>query len=128
MRIVALLVALLLAVPARAQDEAPPGLSEAPFVIKRDGATMLAGRLSEAELIDPAGKVLGDVEGIILTRDGRIRALIVGLGGVLGMGERDVAIDYTALSVRDTDDGVAFVTTLSKAELDAAPAYLERGR
>lgn len=40
---------------------------------------------------------IGEINEIVLTRDGDVQSVIVGVGGFLGAGERDVAIDMSTL-------------------------------
>jgi putative membrane protein len=42
---------------------------------------------------------VGDVSEIVLSRDGKLVAVIVGVGGFLGIGEKDVAIPFEALEI-----------------------------
>ena len=40
---------------------------------------------------------VGDVNDVLLDRDGRAHALIIGVGGFLGIGEKDVAVPFNAV-------------------------------
>ncbi len=69
---------------------------------------------------------IGEINDIILTRDGMVQAAIVGVGGFLGMGEKDVAIDMSQLNfVSDGDkpDEFFLVVKASAAGIEEAPAY-----
>ena len=48
---------------------------------------------------------LGDINDILIGQDGRIRAVIVGVGGFLGIGEKDVAVSFDAIEPRTDEDG-----------------------
>ena len=90
----------------------------------RGADTMLASEIGAFEVVTPAGETLGDVSDTILSRDGRIVALIVGVGGFLGLAEKPVAIAYEHFTVRTLDEGtLEFVCDLDRATLDAAPEY-----
>jgi len=45
---------------------------------------------------DTSGNKVGDVSDLIVDKDGRITAAIVGVGGFLGMDEKNVAISFDA--------------------------------
>lgn len=48
---------------------------------------------------------IGTISDLIIGEDGQIQAVIVGVGGFLGMGEKDVAIEWDSLELtRDEDD------------------------
>ena len=63
---------------------------------------------------------IGDVSEVILDRSGRIEAVVIGVGGFLGIGEKNVAVPFTAVEWRLSDrphnrpDGLA-------ARSDATP-------
>jgi sporulation protein YlmC with PRC-barrel domain len=50
-------------------------------------------------VLGPDNAKVGDVTDIIFDKDGKIHALVVGVGGFLGIGEKNVAIDLKAFEV-----------------------------
>ncbi|MGY3438059.1 MULTISPECIES: PRC-barrel domain-containing protein [unclassified Marinovum] len=55
--------------------------------------------------IDDGWDDIGEVNEVILSRDGKVNAVIVGIGGFLGIGEKDVTISMDQLKfVADEDD------------------------
>jgi sporulation protein YlmC with PRC-barrel domain len=44
---------------------------------------------------DPSDKKIGDVDDLLIDKEGNVTALIIGVGGFLGMGEKDVAIPFS---------------------------------
>ena len=122
----ALAAAIVLAGPAAAQEAAPVG--GGPFLVERGPGTMIASELTAISVVAPDGTVLGDVSETILTHDGRIGALVVGVGGLLGLNEKPVAIPYDRFTVRELDEGFELVLEgLGMADLEAAPEYVPRG-
>lgn len=70
------------------------------------------------------GEEIGDVNDVILGRDGSVQAVIVGVGGFLGMGEKEVAIEFDRLNfVSERDGEFHLVSDVSQSELEAADAY-----
>ena len=70
--------------------------------------------------------VIGEVDDILIDTDGKVLAAIVGVGGFLGMGEKDVAIDMSTFKyVRDEDDADTYYLVLNSTEdqLTGAPAF-----
>ena len=49
---------------------------------------------------DPADNKIGEVMDVLVDREGRVTTLIVGAGGFLGMGEKDVAVPFKAVQTR----------------------------
>ena len=69
---------------------------------------------------------IGQINEIILSNDGEVRALVVGVGGFLGMGERDVAITMDQVTfVSDSDDRSQIYVVLNTSAdiLNDAPPY-----
>lgn len=48
---------------------------------------------------DPNDSKIGEIEDVLVDREGKATALIVGVGGFLGMGEKDVAVPFKAVHV-----------------------------
>lgn len=69
---------------------------------------------------------IGEVNDILISRDGQVDGILVDVGGFLGIGERTVAVDMSALRlVTDSDTaGDYFIVFRSNREaLEAAPEY-----
>lgn len=69
---------------------------------------------------------LGEINDIILSEDGQVRAVILGVGGFLGIGERDVSVSMDTIKiVREDGDGTDrfLVVNTTKEALENAPEY-----
>jgi hypothetical protein len=74
-----------------------------------------------------AGENIGDVNELILANDGKVRAVVIGVGGFLGMGERDVAVAFNSLKItRDEDNDELITVDASKEALSNAPQWERR--
>jgi sporulation protein YlmC with PRC-barrel domain len=70
---------------------------------------------------DPSNSKIGEISDVLLSPDGKVNALIVGVGGFLGMGEKDVAVPFDAVK-HETRDGKVYLTLdTTKDALQAAP-------
>src|SRR5262245_23480810 len=49
---------------------------------------------------DPSNNKIGEIMDMLMDKDGRAAALIVGVGGFLGAGEKDVAVPFNAVQVQ----------------------------
>jgi len=50
--------------------------------------------------------------------------VIVGVGGFLGLGEKDVALPFDQLTIaRDADNKLVVTSSATKESLEAAPEY-----
>ena len=72
---------------------------------------------------------IGEVNDVILSRDGKVDSVLVDIGGFLGMGERQVAVNMAAIrfvgdaSTADVPEDFFLVMTAPRAVLEAAPEY-----
>ncbi|WP_281981320.1 PRC-barrel domain-containing protein [Thalassorhabdomicrobium marinisediminis] len=71
---------------------------------------------------------IGEINEIVLTRDGQVQNVVVGVGGFLGMGEKDVAIAMDQLRFvmeegEDDPDDYFLVVNASAAGVEDAPEY-----
>jgi len=69
----------------------------------------------------PNDKTVGKIDNVILSSDGKVNALIVDVGGVLGVGGKDVLVDLSDISIDGPGDRVT--TTLTEDQLKAKPEY-----
>jgi hypothetical protein len=69
------------------------------------------------------GEDMGRIVNVVVDRDGRVRAAVIDFGGFLGVGNRRVAVDWSALRF-STDGKVHRITLdLTRNEVKAAPEY-----
>jgi len=69
---------------------------------------------------------IGDVNELVLGQDGSVKAVVIGVGGFLGMGEKNVAVSMKDIKFVKTGDGpddYSLVINSTKDALNAAPAY-----
>jgi sporulation protein YlmC with PRC-barrel domain len=82
-----------------------------------------ASKLMGLDVYNEANEKLGDVNELILDKNGKVNAVVIGVGGFLGMGEHDIAVSIDKLksvdepvrtsstapatTVRDTTTGAA---------------------
>lgn len=50
---------------------------------------------------------IGDITDLVIDRDGRVAAVIIGVGGFLGIGQKDVAVPYQALQIMTSGSAAA---------------------
>jgi sporulation protein YlmC with PRC-barrel domain len=72
---------------------------------------------------DEQGEAIGDVNDVVINVDGGAEALVIGVGGFLGIGEKNVAINFDRVSWSDKDGQRIIVVSATKEELQAAPEF-----
>lgn len=70
-----------------------------------------------------AGDDIGEVNDLFVTDNGNVRAVVLGVGGFLGIGEKDVAVSMNAVEMVQDGDAVRLVVDATKDQLQAAPTF-----
>jgi len=84
----------------------------------------LASNWIGKSLYNAGDENLGDINDILLDKDGSVRAVIVGVGGFLGIGEKDVAVNFASIEPRTDEDGdVTLYLNATQEQLEAAPEF-----
>lgn len=103
----------------------PGGAAEPPWVAAQDGAMtplgIRAAELDGATLYGAGGEAVGEIDEVLATRDGVVAGLAVEVGGVLGIGERQVVLRFDQVH----RDGDRVATRLSRAQLEAQPPRVD---
>ena len=73
---------------------------------------------------DPGDNKIGEIMDVLLDREGKASALIIGVGGFLGMGEKDVAVPFNAVQVTTKDNNKWYlVMNATKDALKTAKGF-----
>lgn len=100
------------------------------FVSAQSSGQWLGSDLTGTEVVTSSDEKLGSISDVLVERDGSIVAVVIDVGGFLGLGAKPVAVSFDSLTATPTDDGEKVVVTLTKEELNAAPEFksLEQAR
>jgi sporulation protein YlmC with PRC-barrel domain len=99
----ALLSAAVFSAPAYAQtaqptDRAAPAAttagSQEKMMLK---GNWRASKLMGLDVYNDANDKLGEINELILDKNGKVNAVVIGVGGFLGMGEHDIAVSMDKL-------------------------------
>lgn len=131
MKTLAVAIAALTALPALAQNA--PTTTTAPQNQRSEmaprGDAMTSGFISAEDLVDEdvlneANENVGEVEDVLIDREGRIAGVIISVGGFLGIGEKDVLVTFDKLKfAKDNDNDLVVTINATKESLEAAPAH-----
>jgi sporulation protein YlmC with PRC-barrel domain len=67
------------------------------FMTQMQGEQMMASNLMGTTVVSSNNESIGDVNDVILDRNGQVLAVVIGVGGFLGIGEKDVAVPFNSL-------------------------------
>jgi sporulation protein YlmC with PRC-barrel domain len=86
---------------------------------------VLAEDLVGAKVFGPDGEKVGTVEDLILDEQKKVTGVVVGVGGFLGMGKKEVGLNWEQAKVVDSPDTATkkIMISLTKADLEAAPDF-----
>lgn len=95
------------------------------FLDQQASGEILASSLIGANVKNASDETLGSISDIVLSAEGSVEAVVIGVGGFLGIGTKNVAVAYSALNESTDENGNAeLVLNASAEELEAAPAYV----
>jgi sporulation protein YlmC with PRC-barrel domain len=73
---------------------------------------------------DPNNNQIGEVMDVLLDKSGKVTSLIVGVGGFLGVDEKDVAVPFDAVKVTSKNNNKWYlVMNTTKDDLKSAPGF-----
>jgi sporulation protein YlmC with PRC-barrel domain len=98
----ALVSAAVISIPAYAQtaqpaDRAAPSATQPASEKMALKGNWRASKLMGLDVYNQNNEKLGDVNEIILDKSGKVSAVVIGVGGFLGMGEHDIAVSMDKL-------------------------------
>jgi len=85
--------------PSSSASTASPSATSAKFVNSQRQDQFLASKFKGTDVIGADDKKIGDVSDILFDKDGKIEAYVVGVGGFLGIGAKDVALAPNAFQI-----------------------------
>jgi sporulation protein YlmC with PRC-barrel domain len=103
-----LVTTALLAAPALAQTSSSSGsgassaASSGKFLSEEKPNQWRASKLVGINVYGPNNEKVGDINEVLVDRNGRAEAVVIGVGGFLGLGEKDVAIPFDEVRWSDS--------------------------
>ncbi len=94
--------------PHGAMDSTVPGGADASKLIGRN-------------VQNAQGETIGEIKSIYLGKDGKVDSVLVGVGGFLGMGDREVKVAWKDLNIMNNGEKVT--VNMTKDQLKSAPEY-----
>ncbi|WP_224824963.1 PRC-barrel domain-containing protein [Cognatishimia sp. MH4019] len=110
-------------------ENADAEMAKAPSVEREgyttvDAADLTADDLTGARVYSTNDEDIGEIGTLLLTDDGKMDRAVLDVGGFLGIGEKDVAVQFDELQIIRSEDGAVRVYIDSTQEaLEAKPEY-----
>ncbi len=112
-----------------AQPANPPGMKSADEVKAKDDAQAdghLASSLMGASVYNSTGsnaQTIGNVNDLVMDKDGKVVSVVVGVGGFLGIGSKNVAIDYSQVKWEQGKGNWWIIVPTTADQLKALPDF-----
>jgi sporulation protein YlmC with PRC-barrel domain len=105
-------------------DMAATANQQSGFIHAQEANEWRASTLIGASVYGPDNKSIGDINELLIEKDGRVTAVVVGVGGFLGVGEKRVALPLQSLNVERKDGEIEKITVAhTKEQLNNAPTF-----
>ncbi len=75
------------------------------------------------DVYDPNNNKIGQISDVLVDKSGKISTLIIGVGGFLGAGQKDVAVPFEEVQATTKDNKVHLVMNATKDALKNAPGF-----
>ncbi|TDR36738.1 PRC-barrel domain-containing protein [Aquamicrobium defluvii] len=102
--------------PAMEQPAAPVVRADGHLVSNIIGESVYNGTGDEAQNI-------GKVSDLVLDKDGNVQSAIIGVGGFLGIGAKDVAFEFGKMQWAERDGDRWLIAATTREQLEAQPAF-----
>jgi sporulation protein YlmC with PRC-barrel domain len=87
------------------------------------GSSLTVTDWYKQDVYDQSNNKIGQVMDVLVGQDGQVNALIVGVGGFLGAGEKDVAVSFNTVKATRKDNKVYLTMNTTKDALKSAPGF-----
>jgi sporulation protein YlmC with PRC-barrel domain len=82
-----------------------------------------ASKLVGLSVYNNNNESIGSINDLLTDKSGNIKAVVIGVGGFLGVGEKNVAVPFQALKVAEKNGKRYLVLDTTKEALQTAPGY-----
>src|SRR6201989_691666 len=72
---------------------------------------------------DPKESKIGDVDDVLVDKGGKVTGLVIGVGGFLGAGEKDVIVPFTSVKTTKKNDKWWLTLDETKDSFKNAPGF-----
>src|SRR6202023_758562 len=115
-------LAISLSTAALAQQRAPTTAGPAEIFTRLPVGTTVTNFYKQP-VYDPADNKIGDVDDVLIDKEGKVTAMIIAVGGFLGMGEKDVGGPFSSIRSSEKNNKWYLVLNTTKEALKSAPGF-----
>ena len=93
------------------------------FVAEQNQSEVLGTDFVGTPVVSKDNQQLGKIANLVFDQTGHIELAVIGVGGFLGIGEKEVAVPFDTLKSEVVNNKHVFSIDLTKDQLKAAPAF-----
>ncbi len=93
------------------------------FIPEQNQSEVLGTDFVGTQVVSKDNLPLGKIANLVFDQSGHIELAVIGVGGFLGIGEKEVAVPFNSLKSEDVNNKHVFTIDLTKDQLKAAPAF-----
>lgn len=94
------------------------------FLTMQEDEDILASELMGVSVENTEGETLGSINDVVIHDDLGVKAVVIGVGGFLGLGQKHVAVNYDEIDrVRNDVGDITLVFAATTEELENAPEF-----
>jgi len=115
---------------AQTPDQTQPapsvtGAAKAQVITEQKADQLLASKVKGTDVIGSNNEKIGDVNDMLFDKDGKILAYVVGVGGFLGIGAKDVALSPASFQIVPASEreSMKLKVAMTKDELKNAAEF-----
>lgn len=96
------------------------------FVTQQEQSEVLATTYIGKDVLNAQDEKVGKINDLVMDQEGRVTAAVIGVGGFLGIGEKNVGVPIDSIEVRPLEGtDVQLVMQSTREELEAAPEFAD---
>ena len=106
-------------------DQAAAPASSSGYLTEQGADQIAASTYIGQSVYNASDESIGEINDVIFTKDGSVEAAVIGVGGFLGIGEKNVAVPLDTITVADVpnSDDLKLTTAETADTLKAAPEF-----
>jgi hypothetical protein len=109
-----------------ASTSLPQNQTQMRFLQRQSADEWRSSKLVGTSVTGANDQNIGEINDVLFDSGGMVKGVVVGVGGFLGIGEKDVAVPFRALNItrKSGDDAIDKITvSYTKEQLKDAPAF-----
>jgi len=108
---------------SRSSDTSKSTSASASTISSQKPDQLLATKIKGADVMGADDKKIGDVSDLLFSKDGKLEAYVISVGGFLGVGAKEVALAPSAVQLAQDKDNWTLKVSASKDQLTQAPNF-----